>query len=139
MNTSTTIELFGNTYSIGNLDAKRQFHVARRILPLQAALARIAPELSAAAQNTDDSAGALLMMTAVGDVLSKIPDADVDYVIDTALSVVKRKQGEAWAPVMSQGQLMFSDMTMACMVRLAFEVLREVLSSFFAPPGAAQS
>lgn len=139
MNTEVTIA--GNTYRIGKLDALRQFHVVRRLAPIFAALGLTVEKLRETVPKPDSDAGAggVLMELAgpVVDILAKMSDEDTEYILRTCLSVVRRQEGERWAPVQTGVTLQYQDITMETMVRLAVEVIKENLSGFFKQPAAA--
>lgn len=130
MNEPTTITIGADTYQIGRLDAKKQFHVGRRLMPVQTALAAAA---AAAAKAREASVEAWLaaFMGPVGKVVATMPEEDVNYILDTCLAVVKRQQGERFAPVQTNGMLMFTDIDMQTMLKLTIEVVKENLGSFF--------
>jgi hypothetical protein len=139
------VEIDGSKYRIGKLDAKKQFHLARRLLPLLGQVGKSAKELPASDINPDSNQTVEEKDKSVGDVLNivagpiaeaiaKIPDDEADYIIDTCLAVVYREQGNGWPPVVSKGgRIMFEDIAgnMTVMLRLAFAVLQENLGGFF--------
>lgn len=140
-------EINGQVYSIGKLDAMTQFHVARRLAPVFAALtsaimgAKI-PKMPEGLSPEDlkkavEEAQFLAIAEPIMKVMATMPDADVNYVLNTCLGVVTRQVGNSQAPVMIDGALMFQDIDMQLMLRLVSDVLRSNLSSFFGQaPGA---
>jgi hypothetical protein len=117
---------------------------------------RLSPPLSGAAPALVDIAAAMggkdLDKIALADLLGKdvldglgpiakalasVPDEDADFIFSTCLGVVTRRQpgGTGWSPVMSSGGLMFDDLGLMDMYQLAWRVLSENLSSFFASLG----
>lgn len=124
---SDTVEIGGQKYRIGRIDARKQFHVARRLAPLLAGMTGIPYKASG-------FAGFIGPLT---DALSGMSDEDVDYVIDVCLGVCQRLQPNGQgAPVIARGGgLMFEDIDMGQMVQLAVKVIQQNLSGFF--PGAA--
>jgi hypothetical protein len=142
----TEVQLSNNVYRVGRADAMTQFHVARRLAPVLAALGvSLMDLLKQAPPAPADGDGApsladvdmLAVMRPVMDIVSKMTDEDVEYVIKAALSVVQRQQGDRWAAVQHKGQLVFADIPMTDMIRLAVEFVRENLGGFFSrPPGA---
>lgn len=124
------LTIAGNEYQFGRLNAFQQLHVSRRLVPILGALAAAGPALVAAAQEGDDDLTAF--MAAVGPAVAGMSDADVDYVIKACLGVTSRRSGERWSPVLTRdSQILFSDIDMTVMLRLAVEVCKENLSSFF--------
>lgn len=126
------IEIKGQTYSVGRLDALRQFHLTRRIAPLAISGGLSLADLRRGAViNPDDL---MASMAPMASVLAAMSDEDVEYVLATCLSVVKRRQefsGQAsWSPAAHGAQPMFDDIDMAVMLRLAVAVLQENLAGF---------
>src|SRR4051812_38586804 len=99
-------------YEIGKLNAFEQLHVGRKLAPLLAhaipALLKIA-EVDGAAVNLQT----LLITSAaapIADVLCRMDEADVDYIVNKCLATCQRRQAKNWAKVMSSnGQIMFAD------------------------------
>lgn len=109
------------TYRAGKLDAKKQFHVVRR-------LGTLLPALSGMGSNASVETALEPLVEAMG----KISDADADYILDTCMNVVERKSSAGgWSPVMASGSLMFEDIDMAGMLTIAWNVLLHNLSGFF--------
>ncbi|MBB3004360.1 hypothetical protein FHX57_006742 [Paraburkholderia tropica] len=121
------VEVGGQKYRIGRIDARKQFHVARRLAPLLAGMSSVA----------DKSAGFAAFLGPLTDALSGMSDDDVDYVLDVCLGVCQRMQPNGQgAPVIARGGgLMFEDIDMGQMIQLAVKVIQENLGGFF--PGAA--
>ncbi len=136
---NTTVEVNGESYRFGRLDAMKQFHVTRRLLPILAEMGMSAGTI-AQMRGEASEMGIVGLMGPVMEMISKMPDEDVEYIVRTCLAVVKRQQGEAWAAVQAaNGSLMFADIDMTVMIRLTIEVLKENLDGFFgSPPSAAK-
>ena len=128
------IELGGNAYEIGRIDAMRQLHVSRRVLPvLIAAGIGVAQLVQDPGKTVDDS---WLMLVADGAmaVVARMSDEDVDYVVQHCLAVVKRRPVGSdlpWAPVMNGKMFQFQDMDMRVIVQVVVATLRENVGSFF--------
>lgn len=118
------IEVGGNTYLIGTIDARKQFHVARRIAPVLIALSSSLEGV--ASLDTMEK-----MMSKAAEVVSKMPEDDVDYVLNACLTVARRKSGDSWARVMTGTNLQFADMGMDEMLRITVETIKENLGGFF--------
>lgn len=113
------MQIGGQEYQSGKLDAKRQFHVSRRLAPVFTAMTEVA--------NGDESMSPLL------SAISKMSDEDCDYVINACLAVVKRRQNNGWSNVLNaQGGLMFDDIDLPVMLQIVSQVIQENLSGFFA-------
>jgi hypothetical protein len=112
-------EVAGSAYRSDKLDAKRQFHLARRLAPVISKIPGV-PE-------------AQLFEVIAGEI-SSMSDENCDYILDTCLSVVKRQQaGDLWVPVFNAraNRMQFEDIDMGAMLQIARHVLEENLQSFF--------
>ena len=119
-------EVSGHQYRADKLDAKRQFHLARRLAPILSKLPGVQESK---------------MFEAIADEIATMSDENCDYILDTCLSVVKRQQdGGAWVPVFNAraNRTQFEDIDMVGMLGIARYVLEENLASFFLAK-AAQS
>jgi hypothetical protein len=115
-------EINGVQYSASKIGAREQFHIVRRLAPV---LGEIIP----AVQSGDTANGLPKAATAI----SGLSDSDADYVLFGLLQSVKRKQaqGLGWSPVSTGNQLMFEDIDMGVMLRLAWEALLYNVGGFF--------
>ena len=121
-----TVEVNGQSYRIGKMPAREQFHVVRRLGPA------IMGFLASGAKG----GGAAGFYGPIVDHLSKMSDEDSDYVLDHCLSVVQRAQGNEWVKVRApNGALMFNDIELPQLLNLTRAVLTENLRGFF--PAAA--
>ena len=140
MSAETEVEIDGQVYLIGRLDAFKQFHVARRLAPIMAAIGQEMAQLPAVEDSDKDKVvdQVMRLITPAASVLALMPEKDVDYVLHTCLSVTKRRGEKLWAPLMSTGgQLMFQDISMQTMLRLTVETVRSNIGEFFQMlPGA---
>lgn len=120
----------GHDYSVGRLDAKRQFHIVRRMLPL---FSGILDALKGGGVESVTDAAAIKGLI---DASGSIPDDQLDYVIDNCLAVVERADGATWAKITtalpSGGRdLMYKDIDLVAMMTIVFYVLKRNLSGFF--------
>lgn len=134
--TGTEFEAKGRTYRVGRMDAKRQFHVLRRmgpIMPGLMALVGTEPGVEKTdGKGLDAEAGAQAALGVLATSLAEIPDADMDYILDNCLAVAERKQAAGgWARVAIDGALMFEDIDMPVMLQIAWQALQHNLSGFF--------
>lgn len=115
MPTEQTID--GETYRTGQLNAKEQFHVARRLAPIVASFSN---------QGSSGFIGALAM------AVSKLPDDDIDYVMRVTMKTVTRKVADRWANVwnLAADQPQFSDMNASTLLQLVIAVVQDNLGSF---------
>ncbi|WP_144156557.1 phage tail assembly chaperone [Paraburkholderia sp. BCC1885] len=124
-----TVEVNGQSYRIGKMPAREQFHVVRRLGP--AIMGFLASGVKGGSV-----AGAI---GPIIDHLSKMSDEDSDYVLDHCLSVVHRAQGNDWVKVRApNGALMFNDIELPQLINLTRAVLTENLRGFF-PAAAPES
>lgn len=134
INAELDFEFNGNHYRIGNLDAFSSFHVARKLAPVITSMgSSVFAALKAKDAGEDVALDDIMLLAGpVAEVVSKMSNADVDFVIKTCLSVVRRRSGDSYAPMMSaQGVLMFQDLRMPEMLRVTIEVIRTSLGDFF--------
>lgn len=130
-------------YSTRKLSAIQQFHVARRLAPLLWALGEgLVQALSSGKSEISVDgvdANGLFALKNVADMVAQMSDADSEYVLNTCLSVVRRKQSGGWANIQaSGGGLMFDDIDLQTMMQLAVTVIKENLGNFFdALPGVS--
>lgn len=126
-------ELQGETYSVGRLNAFQQLHLSRKLAPVLPALV---PFLQVAMSGGLERAlsGDLEEFAAasrpIASVLSQMPDADAEYIICTALSCVKRKQGKFWHAMVSGGTMAYDDTPLDAVLMLALRSIKENLGSF---------
>lgn len=135
----TTVEVKGLTYRVNRLDVIQQFHVARKLAPVLAAMGVSLVKLKDGEKvDIDDF---LPILGVIMQIMAAMPKEDVDYILSVSLACVQRDQGAGkWAAVSQttpQGmRLMFEDIELAEMLRLVLEVLRLNLSNFLTGLGA---
>lgn len=134
-----SIEFNGQTYYVPRLTPWDAFHVMRRLSPV---LVGIGPQILGLALTKDDSERAANILSAIfGDsglrfaqMLSMIPDADMDFCAVTCLRGVTVQQRESRAKVLTEGVSrplpMFPFITLPVILRLVTEVLKEELTDF---------
>ena len=117
-------ETEGRTYRVNKIDARSQFHIVRRLAPV---LGQVAPAVQG-------GKGGMDALPALADAIAKLSDDDADYVLFGLLKVVSRKQdqGLGWGPVATGTVIMYDDITMPTMLKLAWESLSHNMSGFFA-------
>ena len=126
----TEFQINGITYSCSKLNAFDQFHVFRRLAPV---LSVIGVDISKA---KDDP---MALFNPVAKAIGDMSNADSEYVLNTCLGAVRRRQGDkVWAPLMSRGGLQFDDVQLPEMLQITWHVLQENFSNFLAVlPGSA--
>ena len=158
MNTTQDFTVKGAVYRAGRLDAFQQFHIARRLGPVMAALAGAASEAASPAvaggsatepgglpaiDGLSDEAVTNLVAGPLAAAISELKQEDVDYILKTCLKAVERQQTNAtggipfWAPVAPAGAIMFEDLRydLSAMLELVTHVIQENLGSFFGTGG----
>ena len=117
-------ETEGRTYKVNKIDARSQFHIVRRLAPV---LGQVAPAIQG-------GKGGMDALPALADAIAKLSDDDADYVLFGLLKVVNRKQdqGLGWGPVCTGTSIMYDDITMPTMLKLAWEAMSFNMSGFFA-------
>lgn len=121
-------EINGVQYRAQTMDARRQFHVARRI---SAVLAPSADAIDKSKDNKSVKGGIIAALDGFFDALSTMPDAQLDYVIDACLDTVSRKDGGAWSPIRRGGALMY-DLDLYTQGAIVYHVVRGQFDGFFA-------
>lgn len=119
------VELNGQTYRIDRMNVFDQWDVARRLMPVLGALTGI---------KDGDSLSKMLMPAFQS--LGSMSNEDSSFVLNKCLSVVKRRQvidgAVAYANVLGgKNSLMFDDIDMFIMLRLATFVVVENIGDFF--------
>lgn len=128
------VAIDGVMYSTGKLDAFKQAHLARRLIP-------VLPGLLASVMKVDIKkldGGQVLLMAAgpVGQAFAFMPQDDADYVMRTCLAVCQRQDGGVWAPLMTPGgELMYKDLKLKELVQLCVVVIKENLGNFLPVQG----
>lgn len=133
---STEVTVNNLAYTVGKLDAMRQFHVQRRLMPMVMAMGLSSEKVKSALEETKEAAILQFILGPASQILATMSNEDVEYVIQTCLSVVRRNAAPAgtppaWAQVMVNGSMMFPDIDAPVMMRLVFEVLRSNMRDFF--------
>ncbi len=124
----TEIEINGQTYKHGKLDARKAFHVARRLTPILAGMAKAVQAMESAAPEARNA----VMLDCIAEDISMLSDETLDYVIDACMAVVSRKQADGrYMSVMTRGNLQFADMGMDELLQLTIAVSMESLDGFF--------
>lgn len=123
-------EISGVSYRADPLDAFKQLHVSRKIAPTVPKLVPMLVKMQQAGQAGDDLASFAEAAGPFAEALAAMPDAEVEYVVKTCLSVVKRNQAGTWSPLVANGALMFADMDLGQMLPIVARVLRENLGNF---------
>ncbi len=134
---SSVHEVYGKTYQFGKLSAMEQFHVMRRLAAVSSGLGEGISKLQAAggaaAILSRDPSQIVSVVSPLMTAIGKMSNEDSEYVINTCMKVVQRKEGDvAWTPVQSSpGHLMYADIGLTAMVALVWRTLEFNLGGFF--------
>jgi hypothetical protein len=132
------LEIEGNNYRIGKLNPFEQFHIVRRVAPVLVSLGEIQSKMQKIENGEEPDEGLFAKFGGLANIVSQMPDDDVDYVLKLCLRVAKRIDSNGNAPVLSpSGKLMYEDINMTVMLKIAFETIDENLGGFM--KGADQS
>jgi len=124
-------EINGVQYRAQTMDARRQFHVARR---LSSVLSPSADAINGV-KDSDSKGAFIAAVNSFVDAVSKLPDDQLDYVIDACLDTVSRKDGGTWSPIRRGGAMMY-DLDLYTQGAIVYHVVKGALDGFFAslPP-----
>ena len=125
-------EINGVHYRAQTMDARRQFHVARR---LSAVLAPSADAINGV-KDSDSKGAFIAAVNSFVDAVSTLPDDQLDYVIDACLDTVSRKDGTQWSPIRRGGAMMY-DLDLYTQGAIVWHVVKGALDGFFASLPAA--
>lgn len=124
----------GHEYQISRLGARQQFHLLCRLAPIFAKVGSAVLEVGPGDPEEQKARRAAMLLPAVASELSNVESKNIDFILTTCLSVVKRKDGNGWADVQAAGtdKLMYPDMDIATILPLIIAAIEENLGSFFA-------
>ena len=119
------------TFRAGRLDARKQFHIARRLASLLGELGSLADLQGALAQK--DEASLLAVAGAVGRALASLRDDDADYILDACMDVVEVRQdgGAGWARLRANGVTMY-ELDLPQLMTVAARVIQSNMAGFMA-------
>lgn len=117
----------GINYKSQKMPAMQQFHVARRLMPLLSGLSE------AFRTGLENPEGA---MEIIAGAITKLSDADTEYVLNACLDLTSRQDGQIWSRLRAGNRLMFEDIGMPEMLQIVFNVLQDNFANFL--PGLPQ-
>lgn len=121
----------------------RQLHISRRVVPVLIAAGLGLSDTMKAGAGLAGEDWLMQVADKAMEVVARMSNEDVEYVVQTSLSVVRRRSADPgtdpWAPVMNGKAFQFHDMDMRVMVQITIAVLRENMGSFFPQAPAAGS
>lgn len=125
------LDIEGKKYRTGKLDAFKQFHLVRKLLPLFSGLGESFANMPAVTEGD----AFWKSLGPIAQAVSEMSTEDSEWILKTCLGAVTMFNGHNYTPITTaQGQLMFDDMEMNVMLQLAFAVIQDNLGSFFPAP-----
>lgn len=160
-NANRETEIAGQVYRIDQLDTFKQLHIYRRIAPLltgfiNSAIVRkdsvITQMVKKSADDVeladvlikdiDDKQALLVGLIEMVNAISRMSNDDFEYVVKSALSAAKRKDGEQYAPLLTPaGHFAYQDISSGATLYLTAAVIMgqngmaEFLKKFLAAGG----
>lgn len=118
-----SFEVNGFNYTAGKLNAKQQFHIVRRLSPVLSGLVGL--------KDANDAVGA------IANAISSLSDADADFVLFGLLSCVERQDPSGgWAKITAGELLMYQDIDLIAMMKIATESFKVNFGNFFSGLGS---
>lgn len=121
----------------GQLNARDEFHCARRVAPIikSTGLLFTALATSKAEDGRDlDSLASLVEGTApLMKALAALSDDDADFIMAKCLSVTEAQDGDTWAPTWDRGArtVALPHLRINHILQICYQVLREAITVFF--------
>lgn len=125
------VEIDGRRYRTGKLDAFKQFHLTRKLLPLFGGLGEAYAQMPAQVGDTRDVRAFWKALEPIAQAISEMSTEDSEWCVKTCLAAVTMFNGHNWVPIMSGTQLMFEDIEMTAMLQLSLAVMQDNLGRFF--------
>lgn len=130
------LELDGVWYRTGKLDAFKQFHLFRKLMPLFSGMGETAAAQVARAAQAAGASEELVRWSSLGPVaqaVAEMSQQDSEFIIKTCLAVCQRKNpvGQWVRLTTNSGELMFEDIDLQVMLSLSFTVIQDNLAPFF--------
>lgn len=126
-------DVSGKTYRTGKMNAFKQFALMKRILPIVGAMGDFGG--MAIAMKAGEGGAALAQFAGpLIDAISRMPDADSDFVLTECMAVCSRRDGENWQAIWNHaaGQPQFADIELAAMLQIAWNVIQDNMAVFMA-------
>lgn len=124
-------------YRAGKLNAFDQLYVLKRLTPMLGKLVSVAGSNIQLTTGTDGKVSDIdgditTIITPLTEAITALPDADMEFVINTCLAACERKQpGGGWAPV-RKGEATMYEVSLSAMLTITYHVVRNNLSDFLA-------
>jgi hypothetical protein len=119
-------------FRIGRLNVFDQADVSRVIAPFIPSLIPMFKAFGSASESDAKMAELISASQPFLDAMARMSRDDSRFVISTCLSVVRRRQGEAWSIVYNRdaGTMMFDDLDLSSVLPLVVRVVRDNLGPF---------
>jgi hypothetical protein len=126
------VEIGGHRYRTGKLDAFKQFHLFRKLMPVLSGMGETFSDMQGEVELNEKFWSA---MGPVATAVAEMSQQDSEFILKTCLQTVSIWNGTNWVRITAaNGELMFDDIDMMGMLQLTFEVIRDNLGSFFGAP-----
>lgn len=126
------VEIGGHRYRTGKLDAFKQFHLFRKLMPVLSGMGETFSDMPDGGVADEKFWSA---MGPVANAVAEMTQQDSEFILKTCLQTVSMWNGNTWVRITAaNGELMFEDIDMMGMLQLTFEVIKDNLGSFFGAP-----
>ncbi|MDU5474022.1 MULTISPECIES: phage tail assembly chaperone [unclassified Pantoea] len=132
-------EIKGIQYRVAKLSVFDQLKVSRKLLPVLAGLLGDFQNIQAATKGGDIYKAMETTLPKIADALAALSEDDTNAILFPCLSVVARKNGTTWAPVMSQGVMMFDDIDLMSLLQIVGRVVVDSLGNFLPEPPMSET
>ena len=130
------VEIGGTRYRTGRLDAFKQFHLFRKLMPVLSGMGATFAEAEASgSENILEDVKFWSSLGPAATAIAEMSTQDSEFILKTCLQAISRWNGQQWVRITTpNGELMFEDIDMMQMLQLSFEVMKDNLGSFFNVP-----
>lgn len=129
-------EYGGRRFKLSKVNPFKQFHIVRRVSPILSDLLVIAPQIEKLSKkdSTEDDKTKMLSEVAgpIMKGLSKLTDADADYVLYGLLNAVEVEHSGVFSKVAQGENLMMQDLELPTLINIAGKAFMFNLQNFFA-------
>ena len=125
-----------HTYRSRKMNARQQLHVVRRLGPVLGPMIQLA--MMPRSEDPEEMERQMAIAIPFLDAIAKMPEEDVNYVINVCMSVTQRMQGgngagaTSWADTwsVSAQREMFDDIDMGTLLQITWNVVQDNLGGF---------
>jgi hypothetical protein len=132
------LKIGDHNYRIGRIDALKQFHITRRLGPALL-VCGISMEMLRGGMKVQQEDLLAVVAPAI-EIISKMAEDDVDYVLFACLAACSRQEGDKWAPLTTSDgkKLMYSTLEMPELLQIVVATLRDNLGNFMLGPSGGE-